>query len=104
MKDNKIEILKRGERMNMGLELNIILAYGLGLILLYMVGWILLVPLKLLLRLIWNGVIGGVVLVIFNLIGSFFNLQIVLNPINALIVGFLGIPGLILLLLTGKIL
>ncbi len=88
----------------MGLELNIILAYGVGLILLYMVGWILLVPLKLILKFLWNGIIGGIVLLVFNLIGGLFNLALVINPVNALIVGLLGIPGLVLLILTGRML
>ncbi len=88
----------------MGLEINIILAYALGLILLYIVGWLLLVPLKLLIKFIWNGIIGGIMLVIFNLVGGFFSLNIVINPITALIAGFLGIPGVILLLILGVIL
>ncbi|GAB6085850.1 hypothetical protein JCM11672_11220 [Alkaliphilus crotonatoxidans] len=88
----------------MGIELNIILAYGLGLILLYILGWILLVPLKLILRFLWNGIIGGIILLLFNLIGGFFNISLVINPVNALVVGFLGIPGLVLLLLMGRLL
>lgn len=90
--------------MNMGLEINIILAYALGLILLYVVGWLLLVPLKLLMRLIWNGIIGGVALIIFNFVGGFLGMHIVVNPYTALVVGFLGIPGIILILALGTLL
>ena len=93
--------MQRGEWMGMGMEISIILAYALGLILLYIVGWVLLVPLKFILKLIWNGILGGVMLLAINLIGGFFGFQIVINPLNALIVGFLGIPGVLLIVLIG---
>jgi len=83
----------------MGLELNVILAYALGLILLYIVGWILLIPIKLLMKLIWNGVIGGLTLLLVNAIGGLIGITIIINPLNALIAGFLGVPGVIILLL-----
>lgn len=83
----------------MGLELSVILAYALGLILLYIVGWILLIPIKLIMKLIWNGVIGGIMLLLVNMIGGLWGMAIVINPLNALIAGFLGVPGVILLLL-----
>ncbi|AKL97352.1 sigmaK-factor processing regulatory protein BofA [Clostridium aceticum] len=90
--------------MIMGFELSIILAYAFGLILLYIVGWILLIPIKLIIKLIWNGVIGGAMLLLVNLIGGIFGITIVINPINALIAGFLGVPGVILLLILQYIL
>jgi len=83
----------------MGLELSVILAYAVGLILLYLVGWILVIPIKIIIRLIWNGIIGGILLFLVNIIGGFFNIGIVINPITALIAGFLGIPGVILLII-----
>ena len=85
--------------MDMGLELNVILAYALGLILLYIVGWILLIPIKLIMKLIWNGVIGGLTLLLVNAIGGLIGITIIINPLNALIAGFLGVPGVIILLL-----
>ncbi|MGI6537008.1 MAG: pro-sigmaK processing inhibitor BofA family protein [Caldicoprobacterales bacterium] len=90
--------------MGLNIPLNIIIGYALGLILLYLVGWLLLVPLKLLLRFIINGIIGGVALWILNLIGGLLGFSVALNPITALTVGFLGIPGLILILLLQFIL
>ena len=83
----------------MGLELSVILAYAVGLILLYLIGWILVIPIKIIIRLIWNGIIGGIILFVFNIIGGFFNISIVINPITALIAGFLGVPGVILLII-----
>lgn len=90
----------------MGLDIpyGIIIGYALGLVLLYFVGWLLLVPLKLLLRFIINGIIGGVVLWLLNLVGGLIGVTIAINPVTALTVGFLGIPGLILILLLQFIL
>lgn len=90
----------------MGLEIpfDIIIAYGLGLVILYFVGWLLLVPLKLLFRFLLNGIIGGIALWILNLVGGLIGVVVAINPITALTVGFLGIPGLILILLLQFIL
>ncbi|WP_132246135.1 pro-sigmaK processing inhibitor BofA family protein [Marinisporobacter balticus] len=81
----------------MGIELNIILAYAFGLILLYIVGYILLIPIKWTMKLMYNGIIGGIVLILLNLIGSFWNIHIAINPITALIAGILGVPGVVLM-------
>lgn len=85
--------------MSTAAELNIILAYAFGLILLFLIGWLLIIPLKYILKLIINGLIGGIVLIILNFVGGFVGIAIGINPITALIVGFLGVPGIILLLI-----
>lgn len=84
--------------------LNTIFYYGIGLFLLYIVGLILVWPLKKILKLIGNGILGGLTLLLFNFIGGFFGLNIMINPLNAIIVGFLGVPGVILLLILQIIL
>lgn len=81
-----------------------IFAYLLGLVLLYIAGMILVIPIKILMRLLINGLIGGVVLFFFNLIGGIFGISLVINPLNAIIVGFLGVPGVVLLLILQIIL
>jgi len=88
----------------MSIPLDVIIAYALGLVLLYFLGWLLLVPLKLLFRFLINGVIGGIALWVLNLIGGLIGVTIAINPVTALTVGFLGIPGLILILLLQIIL
>ncbi len=84
--------------MSTGLEFNIVFAYAFGLILLFLVGWLLIIPLKYITKLLINGIIGGITLVILNFAGGFLGLSIGLNPVTALIVGFLGVPGIILLI------
>lgn len=88
----------------MGINFSIILAYAIGLILLYLIGMLLVIPIKIILKLIINGVLGGVLLFIVNLLGTFLGFSIVINPLTALIAGFLGIPGVILLFLIEKLL
>ena len=81
-----------------------VLAYAFGLLLRYVVGRVLIMPLKIVVKLIYNALIGGVVLLILNFIGGYIGLHIALNPITALLVGFLGVPGVIMLLVLQYIL
>ena len=83
----------------MDISLDIILAYALGLVLLYLIGWLLLVPLKLILRFFINAILGGIALWLLNLAGGLIGVTVAINPVTALTVGFLGIPGLLLILL-----
>ena len=83
---------------------DVVLAYAVGLVLLYVVGWLLLVPLKIILKFLYNAIIGGIVLWLLNLVGGLIGITVAINPVTALIVGFLGVPGLILILLLQFIL
>lgn len=90
--------------MGLEIEFGVILAYAAGLILLYFIGWILIIPIKYLVKLIINGVIGGILLLLVNLLGGFIGIHIAINPITAIIAGFLGVPGVILLIVMQYIL
>ncbi len=81
-----------------------IAAYAVALLLMYALGWLLFVPLKYLWKLFLNGILGGLLLVVINLIGGLFGVTLAINPITALIAGFLGIPGVALLFLLQIIL
>lgn len=54
---------------------------------------------KTLMTLLWNGIVGLVLLFVFNLVGGIFGLQVEVNALNSIIAGFFGIPGIILLLI-----
>lgn len=82
--------------MDMSTEIGVLAAYAFGIILLYIVGYLFLVPLKLVLRLLINSVMGGVFILLFNWIGGCFGLHMALNWISALVVGVLGVPGALL--------
>ncbi len=86
------------------MEVGTIFYYAIGLFLLYIIGIIMVWPLKKIFKLIINGVLGGITLLIFNFIGGYFGLNIIINPLNAIIVGLLGVPGVILLLILQLIL
>lgn len=44
-------------------------------------------------------VIGVVSVLVFNLIGQFFNLSLPFNPLSILLIGFFRLPGFIVLLI-----
>jgi len=81
------------------LNIDTVVAYLFGLFLLYILMRLLYVPLKFVLTLVVNGVIGGLLLVVFNILGSLFGISIGINLVTAVIAGFLGIPGILLMII-----
>lgn len=75
-------------------------AFGLGLILIFVIGKTMLVPFKLITKLLMNAVAGGIALWLINYVGNYISLHIPINPITALVAGFLGIPGIVLLIVA----
>ena len=69
-----------------------------------MFGKLLILPIKLIIKLILNSLLGGLTITIINWVGTAFNLHIGLNIFTAMFVGILGIPGVILLLIFKLIL
>ena len=88
----------------MVIQYEIIIAYALGLVALYIMGWLLLVPFKIILKLFFNAIIGGIALWVLNKVGIGIGLFIPLNIVTALTVGVLGVPGIILILILQWIL
>jgi len=62
-------------------------------------GKMLILPIKLIVKLILNSLLGGVIIMLINWVGTSFGLHIGLNIFTAMFVGILGIPGTILLLI-----
>jgi inhibitor of the pro-sigma K processing machinery len=56
-------------------------------------------PLKMLIKLIVNAVLGVILLLVVNYIGAYFNFFIGINWVTALIAGFFGVPGVIFLII-----
>lgn len=86
------------------MNFEVVVAYILGIALLYMLGYLLQYPLRFVLRLIYNALLGGLALLAINLVGGWFSVTLPLNPVTALVAGLLGLPGLILLLVLKLIL
>ena len=74
----------------------LILSFALGLILLYLIGWLLLVPMRFLWRMLAGGLLGGFMLWVVGQFGFLFGYSIAVNPITALTAGALGVPGVAL--------
>ncbi len=77
---------------------NIIMAAFFLLVILYIVAQVFLKPIKLLWKLVFNSAIGLILLLVVNYLGAFLSFKIGINLISVLIAGFLGIPGLLLLI------
>lgn len=67
----------------------------IGLALLFLIVKLLKWPLKILI----NGILGIILLYISNIVGSYIGFVLPINAISALVAGFLGIPGIIFLIL-----
>lgn len=79
------------------MDYSVVFAFLFGLLLLYVVVRLLYLPLRGLLLVLYNGLIGGAALWLINLVGSYVGLHIAINPLTALIAGLLGLPGVVVL-------
>lgn len=73
--------------------------YILGLLILFVVTKIFFTPLKFVVRLIANSILGALALWLINLLRPILGIYIGINPITALVTGLLGIPGICLILI-----
>ena len=75
------------------------IGFLIGLLVLFLLVKIFAWPIKILLKLIVNGILGGILLWLVNLVGGGFGLYIGINIVTALIAGILGIPGVLFLII-----
>lgn len=71
--------------------------YVVGLIALLIALQVLAKPLEWTARIVGNSIAGGLGIWLVNLVGGLFGLHLGLNPVSAVVVGLLGLPGLIAL-------
>ena len=81
------------------MDFNNIIAYLACVFFLFIFGKLFIIPIKTILRLVINSVLGGLVIFIINLIGAYFNFHIGLNLLTSIFVGILGIPGAIVIVI-----
>lgn len=67
---------------------------------LFLFGKIFIVPIKKVLKLVLNSILGGVVIWIINMIGASINFHIGLNFLTSILIGFLGLPGAMCLIIV----
>ncbi|MGL5354683.1 MAG: pro-sigmaK processing inhibitor BofA family protein [Clostridium sp.] len=77
------------------MDMEMIIYALVGVALLYLVIKLFKWPLKILL----NGIIGIVLLYVANYLGTYLGFYIGINAVTALIAGFLGVPGVIFLII-----
>lgn len=78
------------------MDFTMILPILIGVAVLFIVLKLLALPMKIIIKLVINGLVGGLIIFVINLIGANFGFIIDLNWITALIVGFLGVPGVVI--------
>lgn len=78
------------------MDFTMILPILIGVAVLFIVLKLLALPMKIIIKLVINGLVGGLVIFVINLIGANFGFMIDLTWITALIVGFLGVPGVVI--------
>ena len=76
-----------------------IITYLACICFIFIIGKIFIVPIKKVLKLLLNSIFGGIIIYIVNIIGSNFNFHIGLNIINSIIIGLLGLPGVVCLII-----
>lgn len=69
-----------------------------AIIVIYLFGRILMKPLKKILKILINSILGGIVLYIINTVGAVFEFHIGVNALTLITIGLLQIPGLLCLI------
>ena len=83
----------------MNFDFNSIIPYIACIFFLFIFGRIFIVPIKTILKIVINSLLGGVIIFIINLIGSIWGFHIGINLITSIFVGILGIPGAIVIII-----
>ena len=79
---------------------NNIITYLACICFIFIFGRIFIVPIKKILKLVLNSVLGGLIIFIINLIGAHFGFHIGLNIFTSVLVGLLGLPGAVCLIIV----
>lgn len=77
-----------------------IIAYLSCICFLFLFGRIFVKPLKFILKLVLNSILGGLTIYLINIIGTSFDFHIGLNVFTSILVGLLGLPGAIFLIIV----
>lgn len=83
----------------MHFDMTSIMAYVTGLVLVFVFCRIFIKPIKWMIKLLINGILGGLILAAVNFVGGFAGITVIINPLSALISGLLGVPGVILVII-----
>lgn len=81
------------------MESKVILSFIACILIILIYGKSFYLPIKRVVKLVANSVLGAFIIFVINLVGTSFDFHIGLNIFNAIVVGILGIPGAILLII-----
>ena len=81
------------------MDINII-TYLACICFIFIFGRIFIVPIKKILKLVLNSILGGIVIFIINVIGNNFGFHIGLNFFTSILIGLLGLPGVVCLIVV----
>ena len=90
-KDNHKNEIRKLEKVIV-LDINSVIVYIACIIFLFLIGKFFILPIKIIMKIIGNSILGGVLIFVVNLIGGMFNFHIGLNIGTAIVTGILGIP------------
>ena len=76
-----------------------LLAYLACICFLFLFGKIFIVPIKKVMKLVLNSILGGIIILLINLIGTSINFHIGLNFFTSILIGVLGLPGAMCLII-----
>jgi len=74
-----------------GSKMETLIPWAIALVVLYLI----VTFFSLSLAFVWNGVIGGIMLWLLNLVGGIFSFHVPITIVSALIAGFFGVPGVV---------
>lgn len=76
-----------------------IIAYLACICFLFLFGKIFIVPLKKILKLIVNPILGGITIWLINIVGAGINFHIGINFFTSILIGILGLPGAVCMII-----
>ena len=86
----------------MGIDLSVFVTYVGVIVMFFVIGKLFYWPIKVAVKLAINSLLGGALLILVNAIGTNMGVFIPVNVLNSCIVGILGLPGVIMLLILTR--
>ena len=83
----------------MQMTFSVAVGYILGLMIIFVLARISLKPIKFILKIVLNSIVGGLLIFLINVIGGIWGISIGINAVTAVAVGILGIPAVIVMLI-----
>ncbi len=77
-----------------------IITYLACICFIFIFGKIFIVPLKKIFKIIFNSILGGICIFLINIIGSNWGFHIGLNIFTSVLIGLLGLPGAVCLIIV----